>query len=76
MNELPFNYGDKTECEMGCNSQIMNNEHLLNCPQINVCENRMNLTQLFNGSNKEELKVLQKLQENNIIRIDHLRDSV
>ena len=76
MNELPCNYGNKTECEMGCNSQIMNNERLLNCPQINVCENTMNLTQLLNGSNKEKFKVLQKLQENNIIRIDHLRDSV
>ena len=46
MNELPCNYGNKTECEMGCNSQIMNNEHLLNCPQINGCENTMNLTQM------------------------------
>ena len=77
INELPCNYGNKTECEIGCNSQIMNNkEHLNNCPQINVCENTMNLTKLLNGSNKEELKVLQKIQENNIIRIDHLRDSV
>ena len=74
MNELPCNYGNNKKCEIGCNSQIMNNEHLLNFPQINVSENTSTLTQLLNGSNKEKFKVLQKLQENNIIRIDHLRD--
>ena len=30
MNEIPFNYGKHTLCEMGCNV-ILNNEHLLNC---------------------------------------------
>ena len=75
MNELPYNYGNKTKCEMGCHKQILNNEHLLNCPQINANENTVNLTQILNGSNTEKLKVLQKLQENNKIRIEHLRDS-
>ena len=31
MNNLPFNCGNKTNCEQGCPTE-MNNEHLLNCP--------------------------------------------
>ena len=41
---------------MGCPTQIMNNERLLNCPEINVNENTMNLTQILNESNNKNLK--------------------
>ena len=34
MNDLPFNYGKKNNCELGC-SYEMNNEHLLNLPYLN-----------------------------------------
>ena len=27
MNDLPFNFGNKTNCEMGCHETIMNTEH-------------------------------------------------
>ena len=36
----------------------MNNERLLNCPEINVNENTMNLTQILNESNNKNLKCL------------------
>ena len=75
MNELPYNYGNKTKFDFGCKTQIMNNEHLLNYPQINLNENTRNLTQILNGSNKEKLNMQQKLQENNKIRIENLMDS-
>ena len=35
MNDLPFNYGNKTYCEMGCHQEILNNEPLLNRPKLN-----------------------------------------
>jgi len=56
MNELPYNYGNKTKCEIKGPTQIMNNERLLNCPEINVNENTMNLTQILNESNNKNLK--------------------
>ena len=75
MNDLPFNYGNKTMCEMGCHEKILNNEHLLNCPSIDGNNIKVNLKEILNGRNKEKNKVLQKLQENTKRRIEHLRDS-
>ena len=34
MNNLPFNFGKKTNSEQGCQAEI-NNEHLLNDPTVN-----------------------------------------
>ena len=31
MNDLPFNYGNKTICDKGC-KEILNNKHFLYCP--------------------------------------------
>ena len=55
MNDLPFNYGNKTMCEMGCHEQILNNEHLLNCPTINGNNIKVNLKEILNESNKEKI---------------------
>ena len=30
MNDIPYNYGNKLPCEMGCNVPL-NNEHLIKC---------------------------------------------
>ena len=75
MNNLPFNYRNKTIFEMGCHEQILNNEHLLNGPTLNGNIVKLNLKEILNGSNKEKNNVLQKLQENTKRRIEHLRDS-
>ena len=48
MNKNPCNFGDKIKCQMGC-SQIQENQHILNCPQMNENENNMNLENLRNG---------------------------
>ena len=76
MNELPFNYGEKTNCEMGCQAQVMNNEHILNCPALNCDASRMNITEILNGNNKQKLKTLNKFKENMKRRTEYLRDSV
>ena len=76
MNELPFNYGEKTNCEMGCQAQVMNNEHILNCPALNCDASRMNITDILNGNNKQKLKTLNKFKENVKRRTEYLRDSV
>ena len=49
-----MNYGNKIMCEMGCHEQILNNEHLLNCPTINGNNVKVNLQEILNGSNKEK----------------------
>ena len=51
----------------------MNNERLLNCPEINVNENTMNPTQILNESNNKNLKCYKIY---NKILIKHLRFSV
>ena len=76
MNELPSNYGDKTNCEMGCQAQVMNNEHILDCPKLSCDASRMNLIKIFNGNNKQKLKTLNKFKENSKRRTEYLRDSV
>ena len=76
MNELPFNYGEKTNCEMGCKAQVMNNEHILNCPELNYDTSIMNITEILNGNKKQKLKTLNKFKENMQRRTEYLRDSV
>ena len=74
MNELPSNYGEKTNCEMGCKASVVNNEHILNCPELNA--NIINITEIINGNNKRKLKTLNKFKENMHRRTEYLRDSV
>ena len=47
INELPSNCGEKTNYEMGCQAQVMNNEHILNCPPLNCDASRMNITEII-----------------------------
>ena len=64
MNEMPFNFGRKINCELGCSIE-MNNEHLLNCPILNQHNGKMEYNQILNGTNNQKILILRKLQENN-----------
>ena len=75
MNDLPLNYGRKTNCELGCSSE-MNNEHLLNCPKIKQGDDQFEYNLILNGTNSQKIKILRKLQENSGIRRKLLMDSV
>ena len=76
MNDLPCNYGDKTNCEMGCHEEILNNEHLLNCPNLNQDRSKENIKDILNGSNAQKQKILYRINKNNQRRLEYLRDSV
>jgi len=52
----------------------VNNEHILNCPELNA--NIINITEILNGNNKRKLKTLNKFKENMHRRTEYLRDSV
>ena len=75
MNSLPFNFGQKANCEQGCPNE-MNNEHLLNCPQLNKETEVEEFNQILNGTNQQKLIILKKLKENSIRRNQLLMDSV
>ena len=75
MNDLQFNYGRKTNCELGCSFE-MNNEHLLKCPKIKQGDDQFEYNLILNGTNKQKIKILRKLQENSEIRRKLLMDSV
>ena len=74
MNDLPSNYGKTTNCEIGCPNQIMNNEHLINCPKLNCSSIKYNITEILNGTNKQKIRILTKFNENNKRRTEYLRD--
>ena len=75
MNILPFNFGNKTNCEQGCPTE-MNNEHLLNCPKLNNHKEITDLNLILNGTNIEKLNTLKKLNKNSTTRTQLLMDSV
>ena len=75
MNDLPFNFGRKTNCELGCSSE-MNNEHLLNCPIIKEGNDQFEYNLILNGTNSQKIQILRKLQENSERRRKLLMDSV
>ena len=75
MNSLPFNFGQKANCEQGCPNE-MNNEHLLNCPQLNKETEVEEFNQILNGTNQQKLIILKKLKENSKRRTQLLMDSV
>ena len=74
MNELPCNFGNPTLCELGC-SQVLNSEHINSCPKLNKKE-ALQYENILNGTMNQKVLVLKKIQENNAIRINKLRDSV
>ena len=59
MNNLPFNFGKTANCEQGCQNE-MNNEHLLNCPELNENTEKEEQNLIVNGTNEQEIKVLKK----------------
>ena len=70
MNDLPSNYGNKTNCEMGCTDQIMNNEHILICPVLNCSPKKLKISNILNGTNKQKIQILKTLtEEKNTSRI-------
>ena len=76
MNELPYNYGKKENCEMGCQAQEMNNKHILDCPKLNGNLDRRNIMEILNGNNQQKVKTFNKFKENMERRKSYLRDSV
>ena len=72
MNDLPFNYGNKTLCERGC-LQVMDNQHFICCPLITE-ENEYD--RILNGSMDEKILSLRKFQEQKNSRTKLLWDSV
>ena len=75
MNENPCNFGDKIKCQMGC-LQIQENEHILNCPQMDGNEIYMNIEDLINGPEYKQLEVLRRFNKNTNRIKQHLWDSV
>ena len=74
MNELPCNFGNPTLCKLGC-SQVLNSEHINSCPKLNKKE-ALQYENILNGTMNQKVLVLKKVQDNNEIRINKLRDSV
>ena len=72
MNDLPFNYGNKTLCDRGC-LQLMDNQHFICCPLITE-ENEYD--RILNGSMDEQILSLRKFQEQKNSRTKLLWDSV
>ena len=76
MNDLPCNFGQETQCEQGC-YEVLNSEHLNSCPKLNKQKSKThNYENILKGKIYQKLEVLKNIQENNIIRIKKLRDSV
>ena len=63
INDLPFNFGRKTNCELGCSIET-NNKHLLNCPIPNQQNGKMEYNQILNRTNNQKISIIRKLQEN------------
>ena len=63
MNNLPFDFGKKTNCELGCSIE-MTNENLLNCPILHQHNGKMEYNQILNGTNNQKISILRKLQNN------------
>ena len=76
MNPNPFNFGKKTNCELGCPIP-QDNEHYLNCIILNEgIENDMNYKDFLNGPLETKIRIFKKIQENIKKKENHLRDSI
>ena len=63
MNDIPYNYGNRTYCETGC-GQILNNEHLLMCPIFNEGhENKYTYINFLNGTLFQKIEIFKKIKE-------------
>ena len=63
MNDLPFDFGRKENCEQGCQTP-MNNEHCLNCPKLNEIPNLLEYSNIQNGTLRQKIEVFQRLKLN------------
>ena len=59
MNDLPFNYGNKTLCDRGC-LQLMDNQHFICCPLITE-ENEYD--RILNGWKDFKFKKIPRTEE-------------
>ena len=79
MNDIPFNYGNRTQCETGC-GEILNNDHLLKCQILNEGhENGFEYIIFLNGTMEQKIEIFMKMKENTQKRkniINKLSDSV
>ena len=74
MNPNPYNFGNKTQCEKGC-QEAQDNAHILNCAKTNLNRNIYKLEDILNGSLNLKIKTFKSFQEQ-IIERNQLRDSV
>ena len=74
MNPNPYNFGNKIQCEKGC-QEAQDNAHILNCAKTNLNRNIYKLEDILNGSLNLKIKILKSFQEQ-IIERNQLRDSV
>ena len=63
MNDLPYNFGRKENCQQCCLTQ-MDNEHILNCPVLNESPHELKYSNILNGSLRQQVEVFKKIQEN------------
>ena len=76
MNNLPCNFGKETQCEQGC-YEVLNSEHIYSCTKLNKQKIPINnYENILKGTMNQKVEVLKKIQENNLIRMQKLRDSV
>ena len=77
MNDIPCNFGNKTDCEMGC-KQLLNSEHMLTCLVINEEKTTLKYEHILKGSMQQKVMILRKIQlnEEKKKKIQELRDSV
>ena len=76
MNQNPYNFGNKTNCELGCLIP-QDNEHYLKCHILNEgIENAMKYSEFLNGPLQTKIRIFKKIQENMKKKETHLMDSV
>ena len=63
MNDLPFNFGTKQDCQLGC-SEPMNTEHILLCSQLNENAHDLKFDNILNGTLRQKIEVFHKIELN------------
>ena len=78
MNDIPSNFGNQTQCEMGCN-KILTNKHIFNCEILNSNQtNTLEYTNILNGNLNQKIEILTKMKLNitKMKQMNKLSDSV
>ena len=74
MNENPFNFGNKTQCEVGC-PEAQDNPHILNCRKTYQNTSIVKYKDILNGSLSLKIQTFRKFQQQ-LIERKYLLDSV